>query len=210
MPHPFKGKLGRGFSLRVLACSNAFRSWFTHIRCYQLRCQGKLTTKGCFNPFGLTLTPTPRGQFFSFVNEIVLNLFYFSSGHLLHHCLYFVHTRQWNSTWRQKCRNPFVLYLDSRLPWIATDITPATSRMLCSWVGYMALWYPRGRGHGQWGLNSPIVLIHLHENCNWCRGTTVRNKIGKVLPCVLQLNFVKMLIEHVKYVLTCKSHRVVF
>lgn len=71
----------------------------------------------------------------------------------------------------------FVLYLDSRLPWIATNITPATSRMLCSWVGYMALWYPRRRGHGQWGLNWRIVLIHLQENCNWCRGTTVRNKI---------------------------------
>ena len=91
--------------------------------------------------------------------------------------LYFVHTRQWKSTWRQKCRNAFVLYLDSSLSRIATDTTPATSRMLCSWVGYMALWYTRRRGHGQWGLNSRIVLIHLQENCNWCRGTTVRNKI---------------------------------
>ena len=34
--------------------------------------------------------------------------------------------------------------------------------------------------------------------------------LGKILPRVLQLNFVKMLIEHVKYELTCKSHRVVF
>ena len=74
----------------------------------------------------------------------------------------------------------FVLYLDSRLPWIATDITPATSRMLCSWVGYMALWYPRRRGHGQWGLNWRIVLIHLHEDCNWCRGTTVPNKVVRM------------------------------
>ena len=137
----------------------------------------------------------------------MLNLFYVTSRHLLH-CLYFVHTRQWKSTWRQKCRNAFVLYLDSSLSRIATDTTPATSRMLCSWVGYMALWYPRRRGHGQWGLNSRIVLIHLHENCNWCRGTTVRNKIvWRVRQGITWRSVVKRCEDvdrTLKYELTCK------
>ena len=167
MPHPFKGELGRAFAWECLHSAMPFVL--------------------CLHTFGVTscvvkvhVNWLPRVililSVFTFVNEIVLNLFYVTSRHLLH-CLYFVHTRQWKSTWRQKCRNAFVLYLDSSLSRIATDTTPATSRMLCSWVGYMALWYPRRRGHGQWGLNWRIVLIHLQENCNWCRGTTVRNKI---------------------------------
>ena len=164
MPHPFKGELGRGFCLRVLAFSNAFRSWFTHIRCYQLRCQGtcKLTTKGYFNPFGF---------YFCKWNSVEPLLRHLATSATLP---LFCSKRDSGNSPEEKA---FVLYLDSRLPWIATNITPATSRMLCSWVGYMALWYPRRRGHGQWGLNWRIVLIHLQENCNWCRGTTVRNKI---------------------------------